>query len=445
MEYTINTLRNLHFIHFVSLVTCVTLLCVTSCQKKKSVPQQQSQYAAPDAAMNQKLERLRAVSLQIRDIPLSLDEAEKVVQLETNASQLKTQWLESLEHEARVLRLFNDWFGMNNNVFANVWDNYGRDKEPDGSWQTANGFPRCSEESQFIETEVWWEDVGNRTKLCNVPDCGPHALKCTPKTYFPFFANAIKSELTQRGLYAYKNNWTIDEFLKSNKIIANRFLYYVYLQSAGVFIDPAINWTQPYVADELFSSIMSLHLKDFSLIDAPNFRERAGFVTAPVFLQRYNNFRSRIRAMTNDFLCQDVSSTLNTSGIQSLVNTTSLTPVDRAHATRAECSGCHYFMDNAGSLLLGWNDIALWQFWQPWDMSGHLFGENGSGSAFFITQFLEQKRKEIGECLTRKTWHSISGGKSYSELAIEKKQQMQDKFKEGFKNFLQAMFLLEEI
>jgi hypothetical protein len=145
--------------------------------------------------------------------------------------------------------------------------------------------------------------------------------------------------------------------------------------------------------------------------------ERAGIVTTPAFMRRFNNSRSRIRALTDSLLCHDIDGSLNTSGISTLVNPDT-NALGQSIVTRSQCATCHYGMDNLASTLFGWNDQGTYERWpKQLSQAGHAFGQAITGPVALMESYIE-RAPGFAECMSKRAWEDFSG-RPWSALSSE--------------------------
>ncbi|MFW7378907.1 MAG: hypothetical protein ACOH5I_08885 [Oligoflexus sp.] len=145
-------------------------------------------------------------------------------------------------------------------------------------------------------------------------------------------------------------------------------------------------------------------------------------MTNPAFMRRFNNFRSRVRALTDALLCREVDGSLNTDGIQHLVNP-DISEFDMQIVSRETCASCHLGMDNMGAHIFGWNDQGTYQRW-PQELSqiGHAFGVSGNGPEDLMVSYMEHAPGFL-ECMAKKSWEDFTG-QSWSVLMASEMQQL---------------------
>ena len=371
--------------------------------------------------------RLRHLGFAINDAPPSPEEAQRFAAGEVTLDALVDTWLGGERHRARIKRFFYDLFGTQD--FAIISANHvllkknalGIYKLPDKT--------DCSP-TDAAEVGAWWLEPGQTVRVCNnslsqqvefgprgqpgywsctYPNgmedprcgCGSDLLLCAPEEKTADMARASYFEFVERGLWAYENGRSWMDLLAANLFYGTRWEYYLYLWHG---------WMSPF--GELPSAADIARLKSLPLdrrgvtLYPESGAERAPVATGVNFMVQYNNFRSRIRILSERLLCQPITGALNTDGIQTFVNQ-DLTEADRSHGTKAPCSGCHYALDNLGSTLLGWNDLGFYDG-HTYSQQGHAFGQGGKGPRFLMQSFVE-RGPGFQECMARRAWEGFSG------------------------------------
>jgi hypothetical protein len=278
------------------------------------------------------------------------------------------------------------------------------------------------------------------------PDCGcgKEQFLCYPLNDKGKVINAVGLEFQNRALFAYNQNRPWLDVFGGDLFYGNRWLYHHYLYQQD------FTWSSRTPPPAVLASIKAMPLDSMSLVPMPshsysdssaNGVERAGVVTAPGFLRRFNNFRSRIRALTERLLCKDVDATLNIDGYDTFNNPNfgPGSPV-RAHGEKAACASCHYSLDNFGATIIMWGDGSD-GFFSPWaygqrSQLGHVFGEDGTGPRFLIEQYLAQN--EFRECMAKSLWEDFSG-RPFSTLAADVRATFIAAANDGPKSTIQAI------
>jgi hypothetical protein len=383
---------------------------------------------------------LRFMSSAVRDRLPTADEARELAgatDKDAKLSALVDGWLDSSEHAERVRRHFNDMFGSTPYLFLTdeqfnltAYDgNATEDTPPDltevGAFYLPIGVkPSCG---AVRTASAWWADAPIRICSSAVsavldppgrsctdstgadgirhPDCGcgPMQLLCFAAPLKRRTMASVAREFPDRALYAYEQGLGWDELFGGEHLYADRFLYYWYLYTERIAVKEEVPTSAELAL--LASLPVDGSRKWVSLpVGGP---ERGGVATMPAFMMRFNNFRSRVRALTERLLCKDIDPSLNTSGIAELVNQ-DLSDFDKEHGTKEQCSGCHYALDNFGSTLLGWDDSGYYQAWWSPSQRGHVFGEEGEGPRFLVGGYVE-RAPGFTECMAKKTWEGFSG------------------------------------
>jgi hypothetical protein len=402
--------------------------------------------AATAAAADPYVAQFRYLSTAVRDQAPTIDEAKEFYASKDKDAALSSYvdtWLSSNEHEARVGRYFHDMFGMESYAFIadELFNLYQYDASNTTVTAVAptdlseNGVyflnrsvkPSCG---SVVSASAWWSDTpiricssstssainfnggrnncldayganGLRSASCG---CGTEQFICFPATEKGKVMRGVTTEFSQRGLHVYSKGMSWLTLLGGDLYIGDRWLYHHYLYQSVIGTGAV-----PSAAE-----LTTLKALPTSSRDTINFSselpERAGVVTAPGFLRRFNNFRSRIRALTNVLLCKDVDGSLDpTAEAQGFLNPT-LSDFDREHGTRGDCSSCHYPMDNFGSLILHWNDQGLYEAWRPnRSQLGWAFGQEGEGPRFLMQGYVERSDGVFHQCMAKRAFQDFSG------------------------------------
>lgn len=404
---------------------------------------------------------LRYLSFATRDQPPGADEARDFAAGKT-LDQFLAEWMTSSGHEERIFRYFNDLFGISGDIFI-AEQEFVLKKNADGAyWMDAQGHGNCaagqavavpstevwwlddgdpgvlmcpSTQNTFVSTGVWaqpsWRDCLERNASSGLfhPECGcgPKQILCWPEEVAEKVRDAVQFEFPNRGVYVYRNDLSWKDLLGGDKFYGNRLLYHVYLYQSRILPGRALgHQSEPTTAD--FARLKSLHL--LSAAEGPGFVAmpdhpqlstigslpvRSGIATMPGFMRQFNNMRSRVRALTERLLCEDVGPSQNTDGINTFVNP-DLTDFDRSHGTQEGCAGCHYAMDNQGSMILGWDQLGTFQvFWdqtrnvvRSFNQLGHSFGLRSSGAQALMDSYLDHA-PQFHACMAKRAWEEFSG------------------------------------
>ena len=388
----------------------------------RAAPSAQQSAQAVEAA------KLRHAAFAILDRAPTVIEAQAVFNGEqTLAGQIEI-WLADPSHRDRVHRLFWDLFGT---------QQFGLQTKAEAILEVGSGgayyLPSradCGADFQLVD--AWWADepvpmcanslgeqieFGADATYLNCIEwnamadercgCGPDQLLCFPNDqHMRALHDELKNESARRGVWAWENDlsWAT---LFAGDFYGSRLLYYFYIYSG--YIEPYREL--PPAAD--LTRLASLPVWTPGTTAYPSGPERAPIVTAPNFLVQFNNPRSRIRALSERLLCQDISAALNTDGIATFVNS-DLTEFDVQHGAKEGCSGCHFALDNMSSTILGWSDLAWWLEPDGISQLGHVFGQQGEGPQFLMTAIVE-RGPGFNECMVRQFWESMAGS-SWFEL-----------------------------
>lgn len=414
------------------------------------------------AAADDTTAQLRFLSMAIRDRLPNAEEAKRAYQAADKAAELDAlvkDWLASPEHKARTLRHFNDMFGVNPYVFLtdSVTDLVQYPTDPDdapadlataGVWHLPKDVKSTC--GTPVQANAWWSDApimvcpsavstaisfsagsircsdpfsanGLRHASCG---CGPEQILCYPRHLKRRATVAVAREFAERAYFAYEQGLDWLDVFGGDQFYGDRWLYHHYLYQEKI----AWMLELPTTAEMTFLKSLPVDGSRTLVAFPPSARERSGVVTSPAFLRRFNNFRSRIRAVTEQLLCQDIDASLNTSGISTFVNP-DLSDFDRAHGTQSGCASCHYALDNFGSTLLGWSDGGFYEGWDPKSQLGHVFGEDGTGPRFLMQGYIE-RATGFGECMAKRVFEGFTGG-TFANLSADQRQDLVTLAKEG--------------
>ena len=409
------------------------------------------------------------MSVAIRDHLPSIEEAKQVAgssNVDQTMRSLIDGWLTSPDHQARIERHFDDLFGSSPWLFlaADEFDLIpyvaGSDTLAPPDLSTAGVYhlrkdvkPSCG--GAPIAASAWWSDdpimicpsavsaaisfsgnvrctdsqsaTGIRHAACG---CGPDQVICYPADQKGKAVAAVTREFANRGLHAYLQGWSWSELFGGNTFFGNRWLYHHYLYQQRLAVTNALPTTSQR------NTLLSLPLSSGAEAAWPEGPERAGVATMPAFLRRFNNFRSRVRALSNTLLCKDIDSSLNTDGIATFVNK-DLSAFDKAHGNHGDCAGCHFGMDNQGSVFLGWNDTGFYEAWSPRSQLGHAFGQTGTGPGFLMSGYTS-RATGFNECMAKTTWESFTGA-SFDALAPSDKDKLLQSVAKGPKDAIRTV------
>ena len=395
----------------------------------------------------------RFLSYSLRDRPPTIEEAKSFYNGDKNIQEFLNIWMNQDEFlDQRLYRFFNDWFGVG--VGLNVI-NFGHFllQNEDGVYHhIAKG--EC-ELNNAIDAPAWWLEKGETAKFClnilgetiyfnetavhcsfpggngilnDACGCGPLQILCLPRTHFGAYNISLKEEFAKRGIYAYKNDLNWRDLFVSDMIIGNRYNYHSYLLSGHVV-------TQGHTLNQNEKDqLMSIPMEGIHKMDSPQLNpERSGVVTSPGFMAQFNNFRSRIRALTEKLLCKDIDGSLNVDGINTFLNP-SLSEFDLSHGLKEGCASCHFPMDNLGSTLLNWDSNGFFQGWQNLSQIGWSFGETGEGPQFMMNGFVE-RAEGFSSCVANRVWEDFTG-QQISKIDKSEREQLIEKAKLGPKSII---------
>lgn len=185
--------------------------------------------------------------------------------------------------------------------------------------------------------------------------------------------------------------------------------------------------------DATLDALVEMPFSEWARYELPEGPERAGVVTAPMFLTRFNNFRSRIRALIENLLCRDVNGACNIDATATFFNA-DLDDLTLSHADHDDCSYCHYPMDNMGSI---WEEEGTASL--ELSTVGHVYGETGEGPAFLVQGIIERAPEFYG-CMARRAWETFSGA-AWDELDKEQRDTFTETAKQGPRDLLQSVML----
>lgn len=379
------------------------------------------------AGPREDLRALRYLSQVLRDKPPTREEAEAIYRGEKTVEQLRDDWLSTVDHQERVSRYFFDLLGAPGYFHVND-DAYFLEQNSEGIWHSATKGD-CSAASAVTST-AWWLNADETISICsNIVStqlsvtisgtyygctwtdgflrtgcgCGPDQILCYPKSLKRGLMDDLAQEFKHRAAYVYKQQLTWKDLLSSSSIYGNRPLAQFYLLNQYV-----VPWQTAPTASEI-ARLRQIPMNEKTWFEAPSLgAERAGIATTPAFMRRFNNPRSRIRALTDTLLCQDIDGSLNTSGISTLVNPDT-NALGQSIVTRSQCATCHYGMDNLASTLFGWNDQGTYERW-PKQLSqvGHAFGQDITGPNALMEGYIE-RGSGFAECMSKRAWEDFSG------------------------------------
>lgn len=376
--------------------------------------------------------RVRALSLAARDESPTREEVEAYLSGDKGTADLLADWSKGEALGKRVGRVFDDRFGVPDTPFV-VDDAHVLVRNAQGAYEASDGTITCAPGGPSVETvSPWWLDSGT-VSVCAALQCGPEALRCVPKETLPRIWEAVRGELAARARYVYTSNLGWMDLWAGEWAYGDRHLAFVYQFESRPFEGtPARPEATPEERRSLAAAVRAVPLSAKARFTPPAFlAQRSGVVTAPQFLKRHNNFRSRIRGLSQALLCEDVGPALNTSGVATFKNP-DLSAFDLSHGTKPGCSGCHYGMDNLGSALLGWDDNGHRQWWWSPSQKGHAFGVDGEGPKFLMETWVERGPR-FPQCMAKTVWSSFSGGRSFDALPERTREAFTSAARKGLK------------
>lgn len=426
-----------------ALILSSLVIFAVGCEKTDTTSDEETSESTGEGAELSALDKaaaIRALSFALRDRPPERDAAKAYAQGETSLSQLREEWLASPEHLERVGRFFHDAFGTKRWPEA-TFGAKALVLDAQAWYQSSDNFPQCSQSSDIEEVEVWWGAPGAKASVCKLADCGPYALRCSLVAHRPQLMDAIRFEFRDRGLYVYTQKLGWDELYLKPFVYGNRLLLHKYFLDSELFTSQnhALKADAPALR-QIVDLLFTVPLDEARLSEWPSLgAERAGLVTSPAFLQRFNNFRSRVRALSQGLLCQDIGSWMNPTGLSTFVNQSSLSSFDRDHGGKTACASCHLGLDNWGSTLLGWSDQGSWQWWQSWSQEGAVWGVSGEGPSFLM-QSIVGAQDSFYSCMAFKAWSDFSQGKPWEQLTSSEQERLLAAAREGPEPLLKAVF-----
>lgn len=382
------------------------------------------------------LRTLRYLSQVLRDSPPTREEAEAVYRGEKSVEQLRDEWLASPAHQERVARYFFDLLGAPAYFHVND-DAFFLEQNSEGIWYSPSKGD-CSAASAVTST-AWWLNADESISICsNIVStqmavtisgtyygcswtdgflrtgcgCGPEQILCYPKSLRRELMDDLSQEFKHRAAYVYAQQLTWKDLLASSSVYGNRPLAQFYLLNQYV-----VPWQTAPTASEI-ARLRQIPMQEKAWFDASTLgAERSGIATTPAFMRRFNNPRSRIRALTDALLCHDVDGSLNTSNISTLVNPDT-NALGQSIVTRPQCASCHYGMDNLASTLFGWNDQGTYERWpKQLSQTGHAFGQDIAGPAALMESYID-RGSGFSECMSKRAWEDFSG-RPWSALSSE--------------------------
>ncbi len=424
-----------------SLVANILLLACGKTEDKK---------ADADSAGNISTQKtmateIRTLSFALRDAPPTRDEAMSYTAGQRSKAELIADLIDSPEHQDRMGRFFHDAFGTHAFPEA-VFGQKALIQDANGWYQSSEGFPQCTSVGQIQNIEVWWGSAGQTSPVCSLAACGDYALNCALVSHRPQLMDAMRFEFRDRGLYVYNEGLTWSDLYAGTFFYGNRLLLHKYVLDSSI----ASGTVHLYQANaenlrSLLNVMFTVPLDQNMRVELPNLGpERAGLVTSPVFMQRFNNFRSRVRALSLGLLCQDIGPWMNPTGMTEFVNTSSLSAFDLSHGTKESCASCHLGMDNWGSALLGWSDQGQWQWWKTWSQLGAMSGVEGTGPGFLMESILNQQQP-FTSCMAQKAWQSFSQGRPWDDLSETDREQLLQAASSNPQVLLRTLFSLDSL
>lgn len=407
--------------------------------------------ADPDVAA-----KLRLMSFATRDTPPALAETRALTSGATTLDALVATWIDGEEHRTKVKRFFYDMFGT---AYHKLSAGLRLKKTEEGVYYLEER-GTCAE-GVAVSVAAWWIEPGETVKVCPntvsnalkfgtpfvdeivctlpaglVDDarcgCGPENLACMPEDLEAGMWAAMYDGFTERGLLAYDEGRTWLDLFAGDTFYGNRAMYFFYMWYGYVYNTGTLN------GDDV-AALRDLPLTGRAEAPFPvgGAVARAPVVTDPNFMAQYNNFRSRIRALTERLLCQDVGAALNVDDFDHFVNA-DLGAFNTEHGNTAGCSGCHLPMDNMGSALLAWTDTGS-LYNAPFSPTSHVFGETGDGARFLMQGFVE-RGPGFQRCMAKRAYETFSGA-SFDELAAETQAEIEVMAADGPRDLIRNLLV----
>ena len=358
------------------------------------------QVCDPDAGYLSGPEYLRAVSLDLRGRPPSLEEYELLGADGEVPDAVLDGWLASPEHAERVVRHHRDllWNALDDQEYLHPNARLGQTRE--GVWfRNRGGFTRvlrgaqtgCSdhpaefdEDGELIVTRVggvadegwvWVEpfwDPGSRIKVCALDaddaeigsdglscegprrsgslscGCGPHLDGCMPPAYHDVLADSFVEDVDRRIRANILEDRPYTDLLEGSRVWVNGPIVHFMRRSAPYAVN-GLDRT-PYAAELL----PDLEWNDRDVwVEVDLGPEQAGFFTSPAFLNRFTTNRGRANQFANNFLCQPYMPP--PGGLPPVVEDP---PLDLT--ARDGCKFCHALLEPHAA------------HWGRWDGAGYL-------------------------------------------------------------------------
>ena len=390
-------------------------------------------------------------SQTIRDTAPSYEEYSQFKNGTKSLEDFISDWLISPEHDERIRRFFYDMVGVPA-LGVVTSDEYGLLETDTGIlYLTEKGSCSLSESSL---SDAWWSD--SNVRICNhsissqleygTPNtadhlnctwanaskdsrcgCGPELIRCRPKAIDHQMQIDSMIENIERGLDIYKTGKTWSDYLAGSTFYTTRYLYFLYLLNGLIRSD----WKYP--STEQITALKATPIASFSHVAWPTEGyERAPIVTNPAYMLLYNNFRTRVRHLSETFLCQEITPALNTDGINEIVNT----DLDFAsHGTTEGCAGCHYVLDNWATTIMGWTQLGRIE--GTVSQLGHVFGERGTGP-MFLMQSLVSRGPTFHRCMAKRAWENFTAS-PFASLSEEQRNQLTTWSELGPQNLISNM------
>ena len=369
--------------------------------------------------------QFRFLSFVIRDRAPDIDESKAFLAREVSIEEFVSRWLASKDHQQRIRRYFTDMFGVSADHRPLSWAFVLQYEEASGIYY--RGDSACAP-GLTQETTAWWLQPGETIRVCpgEVSDklsrvvddvylpctagqvwgdgcgCGPNMIGCIGYEEAATLGVEMRQEFAYRAALAYTEGSSWFDTFGGNFFYGSKLLYWKYLHANKM----ALGGMMP--SDEELKTLEELPFGEWQRRPYPSGAKRLGLITSSGFLLQNNNFRTRVRALSEKLLCQSISAALNTSGISVYLNP-DLSAEDLAHSDNEQCARCHYPMDNLGSMLFGWNTMGEWNpLEESLSQVGHAFGRDGAGAPFLLRGFLE-RGPGFQECMASSAWQDFSG------------------------------------
>jgi hypothetical protein len=282
--------------------------------------------------------------------------------------------------------------------------------------------------------------------------CGEKLFLCYPAEDLGKVMSAVGNEFQSRATHFYDASGSWNDVFGGSKFYGNRLLYHHYL------FQQEINITSLVPPAGIVADVMALSPTVSSEVPMPEYSsirqgsdgvERSGVVTSPAFLRRFNNMRSRIRAVVERMLCRDVDGSLNVDNTNTFYNdnfsasaTQDIGIAVNAHGHKDGCKDCHYSLDNYASTILTWADGGLGNWgeyvWNEKTQVGHVLGQTGTGPRFLMNTMMENQAGGFYECMAKRAYEDFTGG-NWASLSSADRTSFETSAQQGPKQTISAI------